>query len=168
MIDVFGTHPQRAVGSPIVFDDLVIANSGAAGGEDNTVAVCPVRSAVGERAEEVYRVSKNSPHVPTVLVYNKLLFLWSDTGIVSCCRAETGEIVWQRRVGGNYFSSPVCVDGKLYGVELKGEVVVLSASENYELLARNPLGNPSRATPAVSGGVMFIRTRSHLYSLGGK
>lgn len=102
------------------------------------------------------------------IVYQDLLFLWADTGIVSCVRAASGDVIWRERAGGNYFSSPVCVDGKLYGVELDGEVVVLRAAAEYELLARNPLPGPSRATPAVSGGVMYLRTYSHLCSLGGK
>jgi outer membrane protein assembly factor BamB len=168
MIDVFGTHPQRAVGSPIVYDDLVIANSGALGGEKNVVAVRPWGDGAGVQVEEVYRVTKNAPHVPTTVAYADLLFLWSDTGIVTCVRARTGQVVWRNRVGGNYFSSPVCIDGKLYGVELSGEVVVIRAADQFELLGRNPLGRPSRATPAVSGGVMFLRSYSHLCSLGAR
>ena len=168
MMDVFGTHPQRAVGSPIVFRDLVIANSGALAGAKTVVAVRPKQEQRGAGAEEIYRITSNAPHVPTTLVHNDLLFLWADTGIVSCVRAATGEPVWRERVGGNYFSSPICVDGKLYGVELDGEVVVLRAADEYELLARSPLRGPSRSTPAVSGGVMYIRSYSHLHSLGGK
>ncbi|MCZ6795256.1 MAG: hypothetical protein O7J95_16750 [Planctomycetota bacterium] len=48
---------------------------------------------------------------------------------------------------------------------MNGDVVVLAAADEYRLLARNPLGNPSRATPAVSGGRMYLRTFSHVYSL---
>jgi hypothetical protein len=47
-------------------------------------------------------------------------------------------------------------------------VVVVAASARFEVLARVPLGEPSHATPAVAGGVTYLRTLSHLFSLGGK
>lgn len=166
MIDVFGTHPQRAVGSPIVADDLIVANSGAVAGAKTLVAVKPTKA--GDRAEEIYRITRNAPHVPTALAYNGLLFLWSDQGIVTCARAASGKTIWQKRIGGNYFGSPVCVDGKIYCVSADGEVVVIAASDEFAELARNQLGETSHATPAVSGGKMFIRTVSHLYCVGGE
>ena len=44
---------------------------------------------------------------------------------------------------------------------------VLAAEKQFRKLGRNPLGEPSRATPAVSGGKMYLRTFSHLISIGG-
>ena len=95
-----------------------------------------------------------------------LLFMWADDGIVSCVDAATGDEHWKKRIGGNYSGSPICVDGKLYCVSEDGEVVVLAASKEYELLARNNLEVPSRSTPAVIGGRLLLRTYSHLISLG--
>jgi len=79
-----------------------------------------------------------------------------------------GELVWRDRVEGSFYGSPVWVDHKLYCIARNGEVVVLSDGDKFEILARVPLGEPSYATPAVSGGVMYLRTRSQLFSLGGK
>jgi uncharacterized membrane protein YqiK len=62
----------------------------------------------------------------------------------------------------------VWVDGRLYCIARNGEVVVLAAGDKFEVLARVPLGEASFATPVVAGGVMYLRTLSHLYSLGGK
>ena len=70
-------------------------------------------------------------------------------------------------MGGAFYGSPVCVDNRLYCIAKNGEVVVLAAADKFEVLARVPLGEPSFATPAVAGGVMYLRTRSHLFSLGG-
>lgn len=96
-----------------------------------------------------------------------LVFLWSDKGIVTCLDAATGEEHWRERVGGNFFSSPIIINGKLYNSSDTGEVVVLAASKQYQLLARNSLGEATRATPAIAGGRMYLRTFSHLLSLGG-
>ena len=86
---------------------------------------------------------------------------------IASINLKTGKSIWQKRVGGNYVSSPICIDGKLYGVDLDGNVAVVAASDKYELLARNSLGQPTKATPAVSGGTLYIRTESQVYSIGG-
>ncbi len=167
-IDVFGRASQRALGSPVIAGQFVVASSGAAGGERQVVVVDPKQTDDGIAVEEVYRIKRQAPHVPTPLVFRNWLFLWSDQGIVSCIDRHGGKVVWQKRVGGNFFGSPVCIDGKLYAVDLEGTVVVLSASDRYELLARNPLGRPSRATPAVAVGRLLVRTESHVFSSGGE
>jgi outer membrane protein assembly factor BamB len=83
-------------------------------------------------------------------------------------RTATGEEVWREKVGGNYYASPVCAGDRIYTVSTKGEVVVIAAADKYQLLARNQLGEKSLATPAIAGGRMFLRTYSHLISIGGK
>ena len=101
------------------------------------------------------------------MVYKNRLYLWDDKGVVTCLDASSGKQIWMRRVGGKFFGSPVCVNGKLYSINDDGTVIVLAASDTYQLLAKNKLGETSHSTPAISGGTMFLRTVSHLYSLGG-
>jgi outer membrane protein assembly factor BamB len=167
-IDVFGRASQRALGSPVIAGDLVVASSGGVGGERQVVVVKPQLFGDNVTVEEAYRVIRQAPHVPTPLVYRDWMFLWSDRGIATCVEHDSGKVVWQKRIGGNFFGSPICVDGKLYCVDLDGEVIVIAASDEYELLARNSLGHPSRATPAVSNGTLLVRTESHLFSIGGE
>lgn len=166
-IDLFGDFKQRAIGSPVIADRLVIGTSGFTTAQKNVVAVLPDEK-LDAKVGEVYRLSKSVPHIPTPLVYKDWLFLWTDTGIVSCADHQTGKQLWQKRVGGNYSGSPICAGGRLYCMEDSGRVVVLAAGDEYELLAENELGQPTRSTPAVSGGVLYLRTESHLISLGGK
>ena len=105
--------------------------------------------------------------MPTPLEKDGRLFLWGDDGIVTCLRSEKGEVVWTERVGGSFYGSPVWVDGRLYAIARSGEVVVVAAADTFEVLARVPLGEASHATPAVAAGVMYLRTTSKLFSLGG-
>ena len=116
----------------------------------------------------MYRLDKISPHIPTPLVKGNLLFLWTDAGIVTCAEVTTGKTIWQQRVGGNFFGSPVCSGDKLYCVSDEGEVVVLAASEKYELLGRVPLNDTCRSTPAIADGTLYLRTSSHLFALPAK
>ena len=164
MIDVFGRFAQRAVGSPFQSGDMIISSSGARLGDKNVVAVRPGSVKDDGKPEEVFRVTKTAPHVPTPVAFGEWLFLWNDTGVVTCTSLKDGSVVWQKRVGGNFFGSPVCIDGKLYNVDLEGNVVVIAAGPKFEALATNSLGEPSRSTPAVANKTLFIRTYSTIFA----
>ena len=105
--------------------------------------------------------------IPTPLVKDNRLYFWTDDGAVSCRQLDTGKLVWKERVGGAYYASPVWVNGFIYNVAKNGHVVVLAAADKFEVLGRMSLGELSYAIPAVADGVMYLRTRSQLFSLGG-
>ena len=158
--------PRRAVSSPIIVEGLVLATSGNGGGQNTMVAIRPPVSDSDEPKVAYQTDSSTAPYVPTMVANGNLVFLWSDRGIVTCIDAPTGEVHWRQRVGGNYYSSPVRVAQRIYGVSLEGEVVALAASSEYKLLGRSSLGETTRATPAVAVGRMFLRTESHLLAVG--
>jgi len=79
----------------------------------------------------------------------------------------SGKVLWRKRVGGNFFSSPVCADGKLFGVSTTGQVVVLAAKEQFALLGRTELGEQCHATPAIANGTIYFRTLTHVHCLPG-
>lgn len=154
---------KRSCSSPVCGAGLVFGTCGSGGGGSYVVALRP-----GPKPEIAYKITDAAPYVPSLLIKDNLLFLWSDKGIVSAYVVGTGEKLWSSRVGGNFFGSPVCVGDHLYCIDEEGQVVVVKAADKFELVAKNPLGEPSRATPAVAGGRMYLRTYSHLVSLGGK
>jgi outer membrane protein assembly factor BamB len=164
--EVGGIFKDRCVGSPVVAPGLVLAGYGL--GSRGLLYVA-VRPAAGEKKAEIaYEIQKPVPLVPTPLVKDGRLYLWYDDGTVACLKVETGEVVWREKAGGSYYGSPVWVSGRLYCIARNGDVVVLAAADKFEALARVPLGEASFATPAVAGGVMYLRTLNHLHSLGGK
>jgi hypothetical protein len=114
-----------------------------------------------------YEITRAIPMVPTPLAKDGRLFLWCDDGVVSCLRAQSGELVWRERLEAEFYASPVWVNGYLYNVSKQGEVFVMVAGDAFQVVHRIPLGEPSFATPAVAGGVMYLRTNSQLFSLGG-
>ncbi len=158
---------QRPVASPVLVGDLIFGNCGDGGGNTAVFAIKP-SGKQGETPEIVYSKDRSiAPYVPTLCAAGKLIFFWSDKGIVSCLDATSGESHWKQRVGGNFFGSPVRVGNRLYCMSTEGDVVVLAADTNYKLLAKNSLGEATRATPAIAAGRMYLRTESHLISLGG-
>ncbi|HWA98397.1 MAG TPA: PQQ-binding-like beta-propeller repeat protein [Pirellulales bacterium] len=158
-----GVFDKRAVSSPIVVGNLIFGTTGSGGGGSYVAAV---RAA--PKPELAYKIAEMAPYVPTLVARDKLLFLWSDKGIVSCVDAATGKTHWRERVGGNYSGSPIIAGKKLYCIAEDGTVVVVAAEPKYALLGENPLGEDSRSTPSVSDGRMYLRTYSHLVSLGKK
>ncbi len=167
-LDIFDKgHTETAIGSPIVAGDLVIAVCGWLGVRKEVVAVRLPRNGRDDQAREMYRIDRSAPLCTTPLVNASLLFLWSDEGIVTCADVQTGEVFWRERVGGTFYGSPVCAANRLYAVSADGDMVVLAASKKFELLASHPLGEGTHSTPAISGGRMFVRTFSQLFSLGG-
>ncbi|MCA9246625.1 MAG: PQQ-binding-like beta-propeller repeat protein [Planctomycetales bacterium] len=160
-IDLFD---KRSVSSPVIAGGLIFGSCGSGGGGNYVCAVKP-GDRFGTAPELAYKVSSQAPYVPSALAYGDLVFLWYDKGIVSCIDAPTGKVHWQKRVGGNFSGSPIRVGEKIYCISDEGEVVCLSASKEYELLGRTLLEESSRATPAMAGGKMYLRTYSKLYCL---
>jgi len=159
---------KRSVSSPVLAGDFIIGSCGSGGGGNYVVAVRPGDLAAGKKPERGYEVRRSAPYVPTSVCVGEWLYLWSDGGIVSRVNAATGEVKWQERAGGNFYGSPVCVDGRLFCVSTTGEVVVAAVGEKFEVLARNQLNETTHSTPAIAGGRMYIHTSGHLISVGGK
>jgi outer membrane protein assembly factor BamB len=156
---------KRTVSSPLIAGDIILGSCGSGGGGNFVTAVKPPLN--NPKPELAYEMKKSAPYVPTGVAVGDLAWLWSDSGILTCLHAPTGEIRYQERVGGNFFGSPVWVDGRLYCVSTSGEIVVVEASDAFKVLHRYSLNELCHSTPAVALGHLFIRTEKHLWSIGG-
>jgi outer membrane protein assembly factor BamB len=112
-----------------------------------------------------WTLRKGAPHSASPLLAGDELYLVSDGGVASCVDAQTGKVHWQERVGGNYSASPLCAGGRVYFQDEAGTGVVVKAGTRFEVLARNPLDEPSLASYAAADGALFIRTERHLYRI---
>lgn len=112
---------------------------------------------------------RGGPYMPTPIVYGDLFYTCSNQGVLTAYNAMTGERVYQERLGGTggaFTSSPVASDGKIYLSSEDGDVFVVKAGPKYELLSKNPVGEVMMATPAISDGLLIVRTVSHLFAFG--
>ena len=100
---------------------LIFAAAGEGGGGKQMFAARPGDPAKHIEAKVAYEVQGKLPYVVTPIAQGNLLFLWSDQGIVSCLDAPTGKRLWQQRVGGKYFSSPVRAGDHIYCISREGE-----------------------------------------------
>jgi outer membrane protein assembly factor BamB len=158
---------KRCVSSPLIAGDIIVGSCGTGGGGSFVTAIKAGDAATGRKPELAWQLRKSAPYVPTGIVVDNLAWFWSDGGIVSCVDTRTGDIHYQERVGDSFFGSPVWVDGRLFCVSVTGELVVVEASDKFNVLSRYPLNELCRTTPAIALGRMFIRTEKHLFSLGG-
>jgi outer membrane protein assembly factor BamB len=116
-----------------------------------------------------WRYTKPVPQVPSTLLYQGVLYMINDSGILISFDPATGTVLKQGRLHGaidKYFSSPVAADGKVFLIGEAGQVSVLKAAGEWEILRVNELDDEVFATPAISDGRIYIRTRSALYSFG--
>ena len=105
-------------------------------------------------------------YVPSIIYYDKLLYMTNEVGVVTCADAMTGERVWRHRLGGVFFASPVAGDGKIYLLSETGETFVMRAGRTPEVLATNDLKERFIASPAISQGRLFLRSDRTLFAVG--
>ena len=161
------------VPTPVVAHDLIFITN--AHGRMAPIYAISV-GASGElaaSAEDEEQMAWSTPrrgnYMQTPLVYGGFLYCCSDAGVLTCYEADTGVQRYQQRLGGGgsgFTASAVATDGKLYLTSEEGEVHVVTAGPQFELLAVNDLGATCMATPAISQGVLIWRTRSHLVAVG--
>src|SRR5882724_7653459 len=114
---------------------------------------------------------KPVPQVPSTLLYKGVLYMINDSGILISFDPATGNVIKQGRLHGaidKYFASPVAADDKVFLIGQGGAVSVLKAAGDWQILKVNQLDDECFATPAISDGRIYIRTRSALYCFGNK
>jgi len=142
---------------------MVYACMGFAKGE--LWAIKPGGVGVVTDSHVLWKVKKNIPCKPSVLLINDLIFMIDDGGIASCVEAKTGQDVWRTRVGGNYSAAPLYADGKIYFFSEEGKTTVIEAARQYKVLAENQLGDGFMSTPAIIDGALILRSRTKLYRI---
>ena len=142
------------------WDDIM----GVRGGPSRLVAM---RLEPGGGARELWHFESGfNGVIPSPLVYDGVLYLVKNGGIVTAMDAETGEMLKRGRLReaiDGYSSSPVAADGKIYFSSESGKVSVVKPGAEWEVMFVNDLNDGVFATPALSGGAIFVRTDSWLY-----
>ena len=102
-----------------------------------------------------------------VIYDGKVYLLASRSGVLTCGDAETGDLLWQLRLGGTFWATPVVANSHLYCVNQDGKVFVvkLHGDQKGELVATNDLGDTFLASPAVADDAMFLRSDKYLWKV---
>jgi outer membrane protein assembly factor BamB len=147
---------EGVVPSIVTGDGLIFTSSGF---EKSTIrAFKPDGSIAWEQVKGV-------PHIPSYLYLKPYLYTLHEQGIAMCLRAESGDIVWQERIGGSFWSSPISAGDLIYFLDEDCQTTIIRASVKFEIVARNPLEGRCQASPAASRGALFIRSADHLWAI---
>jgi outer membrane protein assembly factor BamB len=157
-----GKVPSTVLGDGLVF------TAGGWGGKDTIKAFRLGGQGDLKETQLVWEQKKNMPRVPSLLYVKPYLFTLTDGGVAACLKADTGELIWQERVGGNFSASPVAAEGRIYFLSDNGETTVIAAGPEFRVLAKNPLGEKVQASLAISQQRLLIRTADNLYCIGVK
>ncbi len=94
------------------------------------------------------------------------MFVLGNSGVLTAYNIHSGRQVFRQRAGtGDFCASPVAADGKIYVFSREGEATVLRTAPTLEVIARNQMGEPTMATPAIADGALYVRTAGHLIAL---
>jgi hypothetical protein len=108
-------------------------------------------------------------YLPSPIVYGDQLYTLGNNGILTAYDAKTGNRVYQQRIEGDSFvASPVAAAGNLYLASEDGDVFVVKAGPQFELVAKNPIGEPILATPAWADDLLIVRGARHLFAIRNK
>jgi outer membrane protein assembly factor BamB len=153
------------VPTPVVAGDLFILTGGypSAGRP-----ISAVRQGGSGSLSPSWRVPNGSPYTGTPLVYDGIVYVCTDNGILSAYDAKTGDRIYRSRVSpaaAGFSASPVAASGRVYLTSEDGDVFVVRAGRSFELLATNPMREICMATPAISGDMLVIRTQGNLFGI---
>ena len=123
----------------------------------------------GKESSDAIAWSKKTggSYLPSPIAYGDHLYLVGNNGVLSAYDAKTGNRVYQQRVGsgGSVVASPIAAAGMLYITGEEGDVYVVKAGPQYELLSKNSVGEPVLATPAMAGDMLLVRGARHLFAI---
>jgi outer membrane protein assembly factor BamB len=152
---------HSASSRPLVWDGKVFFQSGFKG---QILAVKLGGTGVLEESQLAWRGKKGVPSKPSMLLRDGALFMVDDSGIASCVDALTGEALWSQRIGGNFSASPILADGRIYACNEEGKVSVFAPDkDSFKLLGEGQFEAGFMASPAVAGGALYLRSKTHLY-----
>src|SRR5262245_17437476 len=116
-----------------------------------------------------WKYHKALPQLPSPIVYGNVVYMVNDGGIVTALNPDTGAEIGQGRLKGaidHYYASPIAADGKIFMFSETGKVAVLAPGGSLEPVVVNDLDDDIYATPAISNGRIYLRTRGWLYCFG--
>lgn len=172
-----GKSSKITAPTPIFADDILVVASGRGPERPIFVMKAGARGDLtlpdGKTSSDaiIWSRTGRGSYMPTPLIYKGLLYVLANNGTFDVYNLKTGDEIYRQRlpqVGNGFSASPVAADGKIYLPNEDGEILVIAAGEKFAHLKTNSMGELLMATPALSEGVMYVRTAQSLFAVGQK
>jgi outer membrane protein assembly factor BamB len=158
----------RTVGSSVQSQGIILASSGDGKGDRHGVAIKKGDKGDVTKTNLLWENKKQLPYVPSMLISGDHVYFVNDSGMAGCAELKTGKMIYYQRLGPKMYASPVLIDGKIYAVMEKGDVMVFAADPTFKVLGKSSLGETVIASPAVASGKLYIRGAQHLFCIAKK
>ncbi len=143
--------------SPLMGDDVLFVPAA------EFTALRPSRDKTAP--EVIWKTNRLQTAYASALYHQGRIYTLNGASILNCAEAATGKVVWQQRLKGPFWASPVLADGKIYVVNEEGTTTVVAIGDKPRILSTNALGETMLATPALADGAIFLRSDQHLYCI---
>jgi outer membrane protein assembly factor BamB/protein tyrosine phosphatase (PTP) superfamily phosphohydrolase (DUF442 family) len=172
-----GRSSKITAPTPIFADDMLVVVSGRGPERPIFVVKAGARGDLtlpeGKTSSDtvIWSRTGRGSYMPTPLIYNGILYVLANNGTFDAYNLKTGDEIYRQRlplVGSGFSASPIASDGKIYLSNEDGEILVVSAGEKFNHIATNSMGELLMATPALSDGVMYVRSAESLFAVGRK
>ena len=172
-----GKSSKITAPTPIFADDILVVASGRGPERPIFVVKAGARGDLtlpdGKTSSDaiIWSRTGRGSYMPTPLIYKGILYVLANNGTFDAYNLKTGDELYRQRlplVGNGFSASPIAADGKIYLPNEDGEILVVSAGEKFTHVATNSMGELLMATPALSDGVMYVRTAQSLFAVGRK
>jgi len=154
--------------TPVYAGDMIVVASGRRP-EAPIFAIHPgANGDITGRKPVAWQKEQRGSYMPTPLIYRGYVYVLGNAGILDCYELESGKEVYRQRLanpGSGFSASPVASDGKIYLSGEDGDISVVKAGPQFELLTKNEMGEPLMATPAIAGSSLLVRTEHNLWSI---
>ncbi|MDF1825562.1 MAG: PQQ-binding-like beta-propeller repeat protein [Verrucomicrobiales bacterium] len=154
---------ERAISSPVVTQGMVIGTCGFTANPKHCVAMAMKDG----KWEEIWRIERSVPHIPSVIAVGDYCYLIDDSGIATCVEITTGKQIWMKRlpgIEGPVMGSPVSDGVNIFFADESGNLHVLAASPEFTPVSSTRLGELCRSTPAIVDGTIYVRTEKTLHA----
>ena len=158
--------------TPVIADGLVFLTSAHGSSRPLRAVSVRARGALGTDPEQdahlVWTLPRRGIYNQTPIVYGGLLYSCADNGVLACYDPQTGEEIYRQRLGTGrtgFSGSAVAADGKLYFSGENGDIFIVRAGRDFEVIAVNDMGETCMATPAISEDTLYFRTRHHVVAI---
>jgi len=161
----------RVIASPVAHQGIVVATSANPGGGGLGRVIAVRGGGAGDVSEShrAWSLEKTSPDSSSPVCLEGLVYMTTDNGVASCLDLKTGKVHWVKRLStGPYHASLVAGDGKVYFLGIEGNSTVVAAGSEGKVLATNKLSGTFYATPAISGGMIYLRAYDRLVAIKGE
>jgi outer membrane protein assembly factor BamB len=168
-----GGNSEIAIPTPIIGPNLIIVTNGYTPVQP-IFAIKPGASGdITLKKDQTssdsiaWSTTRGGPYIPTPIVYGDHLYILSIAGVLAAHDVRTGQRIYQQRLGmgGSFSASPVAADGKIYLASEDGDVFIVKAGPQYELLGTNAIGEVVMSTPAISDGTLIVRGLRNVFAI---